>query len=102
MIGLSLIFLPYFVLAPQKVSMLINLGSLCILCSFGALKGYYNYFVNELIMGDKRMFSIGYIISIIASLYCSLIIKNYMLTIITLLMESVFLFYFICSSFPGG
>eukprot|EP00349_Pseudokeronopsis_sp_Brazil_P005182 CAMPEP_0202968332 /NCGR_PEP_ID=MMETSP1396-20130829/13596_1 /ASSEMBLY_ACC=CAM_ASM_000872 /TAXON_ID= /ORGANISM="Pseudokeronopsis sp., Strain Brazil" /LENGTH=113 /DNA_ID=CAMNT_0049694525 /DNA_START=416 /DNA_END=752 /DNA_ORIENTATION=- len=80
--------------------MLVNLGSICILMSFGALKGFYAYFVNELIFGDKKLYSIGYILSLAASTYASLIIKNYLLTIACLAIEVVFMLYFICSSFP--
>mmetsp|Transcript_13490 Transcript_13490/g.13222 ORF Transcript_13490/g.13222 Transcript_13490/m.13222 type:complete len:117 (+) Transcript_13490:383-733(+) len=94
--------LPYIVLAPHRVSMLINFGSICILTSFGALKGFYNYFVNELILGDKKFYSIGYILSVIASIYASLVIKHYLVTVACLLIEIVFLLYFICSSFPYG
>ena len=82
--------------------MLINLGSLCILSSFGALKGYYNYLIGELLCGEKRWFSVGYLLSIIGSLYASIIIKNYLITIATLICEIIFLLYFVCSSFPGG
>lgn len=89
-------------LAPQKVSMLINLGSICILCSFGFLKGFYNYFIVELICGPRRYYAIGYILSIILSMYASVIKKSYLMTMVTLVFEVVFLLYFICSSFPGG
>mmetsp|Transcript_24255 Transcript_24255/g.18449 ORF Transcript_24255/g.18449 Transcript_24255/m.18449 type:complete len:117 (+) Transcript_24255:377-727(+) len=94
--------MPYILFAPHKVTMLVNLGSICILMSFGALKGFYAYFVNELIFGDKKLYSIGYILSLAASTYASLIIKNYLLTIACLAIEVVFMLYFICSSFPYG
>lgn len=99
---LSFFLLPYFVLAPQKVSMLINLGSLCILGSFGFLKGFYNYFVVELLCGPRKVYAFGYLFSIVLSLYASVIRKSYLMTMFTLLLEVFFLLYFICSSFPGG
>lgn len=102
LITLSFFLLPYFVLAPQKVSMLINLGSICILCSFGFLKGFYNYFVIELLCGPRRVYAVSYIISIVLSLYASTVKKSYLMTMLTLVMEVVLLLYFICSSFPGG
>ena len=102
LITLSIFLMPYFVIAPQKVSMLINLGSICILCSFGFLKGFYNYFILDLLMGPRRLYALGYIGSIIISLYASVIAKSYLLTMFTLILEIVFLLYFICSSFPGG
>ena len=102
LITIAFFLLPYFVLAPQKVSMLINLGSISILCSFGFLKGFYNYFVVELLCGPRKLYAIGYILSIVLSMYASVIKKSYIATIITLAFEVVFLLYFICSSFPGG
>ena len=99
---ISFFLLPYFVLAPQKVSMLINLGSICILCSFGFLKGFYNYFIVELLCGPRRAYALGYILSIVLSLYASVVKKSYIMTMVTLVIEVIFLLYFICSSFPGG
>jgi hypothetical protein len=87
LIGLSFFLLPYFVIAPQKVSMLINLGSICILSSFGALKGFYNYFIKELLFGPRRLFALGYLASIFLSLYASVIVKSYLLTMGTLILE---------------
>ena len=98
----SFFLLPYFVLAPMKVAMLINLGSICILASFGFLKGFYNYFVVELFCGDRKIFAIGYILSIMLSVYASVIKKSSLATMLTIVVEFVFLMYFICSSFPGG
>jgi len=102
LIALSFFLLPYFVLAPMKVSMLINLGSLCILGSFGFLKGFYNYFIGELLCGERRIYAMGYIFSIIMSIYASVIRKSYLMTMFTLILEVVLLLYFICASFPGG
>lgn len=84
---LAFILIPTFVFAPQKVSLLISLGSGCILASFGALKGFYNYFVKELLCGPKRFFAVGYLISIILSVYASMIAKNYLFTLATLILE---------------
>ena len=102
LLAFSVFLMPYFVIAPQKVSMLINLGSICILCSFGFLKGFYNYFIVELLCGPRRLYALGYIGSILLSLYASVIAKSYLMTMFTLILEVVFLLYFICSSFPGG
>jgi hypothetical protein len=82
--------------------MLINVGSILILFSFGALKGYYNYFIKELLLGDKKLFSIGYILSIIATIYASVVMKSYIFTVISLIAEGIFFLYFACASFPGG
>ena len=90
LIGISFFMLPYIVLTPHKVSMLLNLGSLCILSSFGILKGFYQYFVIELLGGKRRWLALGYILSILFSLYSSSILKNYLVTIGALLIEVSF------------
>lgn len=85
--------------------MLLNLGSICMLSAFAFLKGgFYQYFVKELLIESKerRIYALGYYISILLSVYASLILKSYLLTLITMTMEMIFLLYFVCSSFPGG
>jgi Got1/Sft2-like family len=83
--------------------MLLNMGSLCVLSAFAVLKGgFYQYFIKELLLSDRKYYAIGYYSSIIISLYCSLVVKSYILTLIAMALEFVFLMYFICSSFPGG
>ena len=83
--------------------MLLNMGSLCVLSAFAVLKGgFYQYFIKELLLSDRKYYAISYYSSIIISLYCSLVVKSYILTLIAMALEFVFLMYFICSSFPGG
>lgn len=43
-----------------------------------------------------------YLVSLITTLYCSMVLKNYILTIVSLLVETICLLYLICSYFPGG
>ena len=102
LITISIFLMPYIVIVPHKVSMLINLGSLCILGSFGFLKGFYNYFVADLLLGPRKLYFLGYLCSSLLSLYASLIAKSYIFTLFTLIIEVIFLLYFICASFPGG
>ena len=97
----------FLVFAPQKISMLLNLGSICMLSSFAVLKGgFYNYFIKELLLNQddkkRRLYTIGYFASIILSLYASLILKSYLLTLLTMIVEMTLLLYFVCASFPGG
>lgn len=86
--------------------MLLNLGSICILGSLAVLKGgFYQYFVKDLLFGEdkpRRVFALGYYGSILLSIYASMILKSYILTLITMALEMVLLLYFICSGFPGG
>ena len=97
----------FLVFAPQKISMLLNLGSICMLSSFAVLKGgFYNYFIKELLWNQddkkRRLYTIGYFASILLSLYASLILKSYLLTLLTMIVEMTLLLYFVCASFPGG
>ena len=83
--------------------MLLNIGSICVLSSFAVLKGgFYQYFVVELILGPRKFYALAYLLSIFASIYASLILKSYLLTLVTMTAEFVILLYFVCSSFPGG
>lgn len=108
MIFLALLMLPTFlVIAPQKLSMLLNLGSICVLSAFAVLKGgFYQYFVKDLLFSSeqptRRFYAIAYYASILVSLYVSLVLKSYLLTLIAMIAEIIILLYFVCSSFPGG
>ena len=87
--------------------MLLNLGSICVLSAFAVIKGgFYNYFVKELLLNQedkkRRLYMIGYFLSIFLSLYASLIMKSYLLTLLTMVVEMTLLLYFVCASFPGG
>ena len=108
LITLAIFLIPAFlVFAPQKISMLLNLGSLCMLSAFAFLKGgFYNYFIKELLLNQedkkRRLYTIGYFASILVSLYASIIMKSYLLTLLTMIVEITLLLYFVCASFPGG
>jgi hypothetical protein len=106
LIFLALLMLPTFlVFAPQKLSMLLNLGSICVLSSIAVLKGgFYQYFIKDLLFSEptRRLYAIAYYVSILLSLYVSLILKSYLLTLIAMIAEIIILLYFVCSSFPGG
>lgn len=84
LIGLSFFFIPSFVFYPHKVSMLINLGSICIIASFGALKGFAQYFANELMEGNRKWMTFVYFVTIVFNMYASVVLKSYFLTIGTL------------------
>ena len=80
------------------------MGSILVLSAFAALKGgFYQYFIVDLLLSSAhRVYTLGYFFSIIVSLYVSLVLKSYMLTFGAMILEIVFLMYFICASFPGG
>ena len=82
--GLSILFIPTFILFPHKVSLLVNLGALCIIASFGALKGFSNFFWNDLMAGDRKWVSLIYLSAVVLNVYASAIAKSYILTMVTL------------------
>ena len=102
-IFLAFCFLPVIVIAPRKTANLMNVGSIMILISFGLIKGYYKFFVEDLLCNkQKGFFAWTYVLSVITTIYASMIIKSYVLTLIALGVEIVCLLYFTCSYFPGG
>ena len=100
---LALWFLPFIVVAPRKCANLINVGAICILSSFAVIKGAYQFFITDMLCHPtKWFFAWTYLVSMICTLYASMVLKNYILTLIALGIEVVCLLYFICSYFPGG
>ena len=80
LIFMSLFFLPLAPIAPQKFCLLFTLGSLCVLSSFAFLQNPYEYVIS-LFSGSKLIFTGCYLVSLIFSLYASLIAKSYIATI---------------------
>ena len=100
---LALFFLPVIVIAPRKCANLINVGSICILASFSVLKGTYKFLVEDMLFNKQKWFFAWlYFGSLILNIYFSMVLKNYILTLISLGIELVCLLYFVCSYFPGG
>ena len=96
-------FLPWIVVAPRKCANLVNVGTLLILASFSVLKGPYQFLVQDLLCNKKvGVFAILYLLSLLLTLYSAMILKSYVLTIISLVVEIVCVLYFVASYFPGG
>ena len=98
---LSLTFLPFLLIAPQKFAALFTVGSLLILSSFSVLKGH-QAFQAHLITRERLPFTIGYLGSLLGTLYSALWAKTYLLTIFFSLAQIIGLLYFLLSYFPGG
>ena len=101
LIVLSFMFLPLVVLFPQKFCLFFSIGSLSILVSFAFLQDPTEY-LKSLFIGQNAAFSICYIVSLIISLYASVIAKLYILTLLATALQVVSLVWFVCSKFPGG
>ena len=103
----SFLLIPAFLLLlPQLISVLLNLGVLLILGSFGLIKGgVLKYLCSQLLIKGSffdRFLALALYASMCLNLYEALIKFNYSLTIISMIIEYVCLLYFVCSSFPGG
>lgn len=51
---------------------------------------------------EKRVFTAGYVASLVATLYGALVSKSYILTVVFSLVQVVALAYFLVSYIPGG
>lgn len=98
---LSLTFLPLLAIAPRKFATLFTVGSLLILSSFSVLRGHAA-FISHLTSNERLPFSLGYVVSMVGTLYASMWSQSYLLTIFFSLAQIVGLLYFIVSYFPGG
>jgi hypothetical protein len=97
LIVLSTLFIPFIVLSPYKFTLLFTLGSMCIIASFAFIKHPYEY-AKSLFASDKLPFSLSYLISLLFSIYFSLINKSYIGVIIATLVQ---VFNFILPFFRG-
>ncbi|GAX74841.1 hypothetical protein CEUSTIGMA_g2287.t1 [Chlamydomonas eustigma] len=95
------IFLPVIILSPSKFALSFTLGCLCIMAGFSALRGWKQQLAH-MISKERLPFSAAYIVSIMATLYASLIMKSYILSLVCSGLQMVALLYYILSYFPGG
>ena len=94
--------LPWIFFKPSAVSNLFNLGSLTILGSFAYLWGPREFFFNKFLVGPKKFYATGYLITLLLNLYFGVIKGSYIMTFLTLFIEIGFMLYLVASYFPGG
>jgi len=94
-------FLPFVVLSPHKFALLFTMGSALMLASFSFLRGHVA-FVKHLSSMERLPFSGSYVISLVGTLYSSLVMGSYLLTLIFSVIQVVALLYFLVSYIPGG
>ena len=100
---LALCFLPMIVVAPRKCANLVNVGSIFILAAFSVLNGPKEFLIDQLLCSKTQALpSVLYLSSLIATIYASMIMKSYLLTVCFMIIELLCLLFFICSYFPGG
>lgn len=101
LMSLAFFFLPMVVLAPQKFALLFTLGSLCFLGSFSALRGH-SAFLRHLLSRSRLIFTATYAMSMVGTLWASLIYRSYLLAIAFSAVQVSALSWFLVSYIPGG
>lgn len=101
LMSLAFAFLPMIVFAPQKFALLFTLGSVCFLASFAALRGH-SAFLRHLISRSRAPFTAIYTISMVGTLWASLMYRSYLLTMVFSAIQVSALSWFLVSYIPGG
>mmetsp|Transcript_62677 Transcript_62677/g.102843 ORF Transcript_62677/g.102843 Transcript_62677/m.102843 type:complete len:233 (-) Transcript_62677:18-716(-) len=93
--------LPMLLLAPQKFACVFTTGSACILGALCSLKGF-NAFVAHLTTRERRPLSMGFLGSMMGTLWASMWCRSGLLTIVFSVVQISSLLWFFVSYIPGG
>ncbi|CAK9167176.1 unnamed protein product [Ilex paraguariensis] len=94
-------FLPVMVLMPQKFAICFTVGCAFIIGSFFALKGPKNQFAH-MSSKERLPFTLGFIGSMVGTVYASMVLHSYILSVLFSLLQVLALSYYAISYFPGG
>ncbi|KAF3638548.1 putative mads box protein [Capsicum annuum] len=95
------LFLPVIVLVPQKFAICFTLGCSFIIGSFFALRGPKNQFAH-MFSKERLPFTLGFMGSMIGTLYVSMALHSYILSVLFSVLQVMALAYYAISYFPGG
>ncbi|CAL1365674.1 unnamed protein product [Linum trigynum] len=95
------LFLPVIVLVPQKFAICFTLGCIFIIGSLFALKGPQNQF-GHMISKERLPFSLGFLGSMAGTIYVSMVLHSYVLSVLFSVIQVMALIYYSISYFPGG
>lgn len=95
------IFLPVMVIMPQKFAICFTMGCAFIIGSFFALKGPKNQ-LYHMISRERLPFTIGFVGSMCATIYVSMVLHSYILSVFFSCIQILALAYYAISYFPGG
>ncbi|XP_019183143.1 PREDICTED: protein transport protein SFT2-like [Ipomoea nil] len=95
------LFLPVIVLVPQKFAICFTLGCCFIIGSFFALRGTKNQFAH-MSSKERLPFTLGFLGSMIGTLYVSMGLHSYILSVLFSVIQVMALLYYAVSYFPGG
>ncbi|XP_058114810.1 protein transport protein SFT2 [Magnolia sinica] len=94
-------FLPVMVLMPQKFAICFTLGCTFIIASFFALKGPKNQLAH-MSSRERLPFTVGFIGSMVGTIYVSMVLHSYILSVLFSVIQVLSLSYYSISYFPGG
>lgn len=94
-------FLPVMVLMPQKFALCFTIGCSFIIGSFFALKGPKNQLAH-MSTKERLPFTLGFIGSMVGTIYVSMVLHSYILSLLFSVLQVLALAYYAISYFPGG
>ncbi|KAL9230045.1 hypothetical protein vseg_005439 [Gypsophila vaccaria] len=94
-------FLPVMVLMPQKFAICFTLGCGFIVGSFFALRGPSNQLAH-MSTKERLPFSLGMLCCMVGTIYVSMVLHSYILSVLFSILQVVALTYYAISYFPGG
>lgn len=95
------LFLPLIVVAPRKFAICFTFGCLFIVGSFFVLKGPRTQLLH-MISKERLPFTAGFVASMVATLYVSMVLHSYILSVVFSAIQIFALLYYVISYFPGG
>ncbi|MBA0823149.1 hypothetical protein Goarm_019899 [Gossypium armourianum] len=95
------LFLPVMVLMPQKFAICFTLGCGFIIGSFLALRGPKNQLAH-MSSKERLPFTLGFIGSMVGTMYVSMVLHSYILSVLFSVVQVLALAYYAVSYFPGG
>ena len=101
MYSLAFFYAPMLVLFPAKFAVCFSVGSVCSVCAVGALRGAQAQ-VAHMIAPERLVLSLAYLGALLGTLYCSLVLHSYVLTILSSVAQAAALLYYQVSYFPYG
>ncbi len=95
------IFLPVIILSPSKFALAFTIGCCLVFSGFAALKGWRAQ-AAAMLARERLPFTAGYLGSVALTLYASIFMKSYLLSLLASGLQIVALLYYLTSYYPGG
>lgn len=93
--------LPVIVLRPHKFAFCFTVGSVLFMSSFSLLVGPASH-LKTLFSSERLLVTVAYLVSMLATLWASLVVRSYILVMATSSAQFACLGYYLMSYIPGG